>query len=87
MDIKREKVAIKKQKLEAERQSKEYEFQLAKEKLHLERMRIELQRGKTQSSHDGYSFSDTASPHSWMTSYNGSIGGGVSEHDFTGSGA
>jgi hypothetical protein len=84
MDIKREKVAIKKQKLEAEKQSKEYEFQLAKEKLQLERMRIELQREKTQSSHDSYSLPDTASPHSWMTNYNGSIGG-ASELDFTGS--
>ena len=27
---------------------------------------------------------DTASPHSWMTNYNGSIGG-ANEHDFTGS--
>ena len=87
MDIKWEKVAIKKQKLEAEKQSKEYEFQLTKEKLQLERMRIELQlREKTRSSHDGYSLSDTASPHNWMTSYNGSISGGVSGHDFTGSG-
>ena len=85
MDIKREKVAIKKQKLEAEKQNKEYEFQLAKEKLQLERMRIELQlREKTQSSHGSYSLSDTASSHGWTTSYNGSIGGDVSEHDFTG---
>ena len=84
MDIKREKVAIKKQKLEAEKQSKEYDFQLAREKLQLERMRIELQWEKTQSSHDGYRLPGTASPHSWMTSYNGSVSG-VSEHDFTGS--
>ena len=84
MDIKREKVAIKKQKLKAEKQRKEYEFQLAKEKLQLERMRIELQREKAQSSHDSYSLPDTASPHSWMTNYNGSIGG-ANEHGFTGS--
>lgn len=86
MDIKWEKVAIKKQKLEAEKQNKEYEFQLAKEKLQLEWMRIELQLcEKTQSSHNSYSLSDTASSHSWMISYNDSIGGDISEHDFTGS--
>ena len=51
-------------------------------------MRLELQRDKIQSSHDNYSFPDTASSNSWMNSYNSSIGdtdsiGGTGEHEFT----